>query len=201
MSAAFTRNPFDIIVMQLRSLISLPFLAALVTTPGTAQTAPEPPNAPVAVLMSAMYNDQANFKEASDSAKAGLATDSLRAHLQVALGDQVRSYPVTDSLATAPSAQEITGGIPCNVKVACALAVARAQEARWVVMSKVSKTSNLIWLLSAQLIRVDNGEIILDDSTELKGDPGVMIPKGMRIFADRVVRTVKAGGVANDFPS
>jgi hypothetical protein len=87
------------------------------------------------------------------------------------------------------------------VKVACALMVARAQHARWVVMTKVSKTSNLIWVLSAQLIRVENGAIILDDSTELKGDPDVMIRVGMRIFADRVVRTVHDGGVANDFPS
>ena len=81
------------------------------------------------------------------------------------------------------------------------MAVAQSQGTRRVVLTKVSKTSNLIWVLSAQLIRVATGEVILDDSTELKGEPEGMIRAGMRIFADRVVRTVRAGGVASDFPS
>ena len=68
------------------------------------------------------------------------------------------------------------------------------------VLTKVSKTSNLIWLLSAQLIRVRDSEIILDDSTELKGEPEAMIRVGMRIFADRVARTIREGGVASNFP-
>lgn len=117
------------------------------------------------------------------------------------MGNQIRPYEATDSAALAPEAQQLTGGVPCDVKVACALAVARQQAARWVVLTKVSKTSNLIWLLSAQLIRVETGEIVLDDSTELKGDPDAMIRVGMRIFADRVIRTVRAGGAANDFPT
>jgi hypothetical protein len=68
-------------------------------------------------------------------------------------------------------------------------------------MAKVSKTSNLIWLLSAQLVHVPSGTIVLDDSTELKGDPATMVRVGARIFAERVARTVRAGGVANDFPT
>ena len=68
-------------------------------------------------------------------------------------------------------------------------------------MTKVSKTSNLIWLLSAQLIRVSTGDIVLDDSTELKGDPGPMVRIGVRSFADRVTRAVKAGGYVTNFPS
>jgi hypothetical protein len=60
------------------------------------------------------------------------------------------------------------------------------------VMAKVSKTSNLIWLLTGQLIDVATGEIVLDDSTELKGDPEPMIRAGVRIFAERVARAVKA---------
>jgi hypothetical protein len=67
-------------------------------------------------------------------------------------------------------------------------------------MTKVSKTSNLIWLLSAQLIRVETGAIVLDDSTELKGSPTGMVPVGVRQFADRVARTVRAGGHATNYP-
>ena len=55
-------------------------------------------------------------------------------------------------------------------------------------MAKVSKTSNLIWLLTGQLINVGSGKIVLDDSTELKGDPEPMIRAGVRIFAERVAR-------------
>ena len=62
------------------------------------------------------------------------------------------------------------------------------------------QTSNLIWLLSAQLIRVATGAIILDDSTELKGEPGRMVRIGTRIFADRVVRAVQQGGYTTNFP-
>jgi hypothetical protein len=105
-----------------------------------------------------------------------------------------------DSLALSPAAHELTGGIPCNVKVSCAREVARRAGAPWVVLAKVSKTSNLIWLLTAQLVRVSSGEIILDDSTELKGDPATMVPVGARNFADRVARTVRRGGYATYYP-
>jgi hypothetical protein len=77
------------------------------------------------------------------------------------------------------------------VIVACARAVGRGVDAEWVVMAKVSKTSNLIWLLTGQLIDVATGEIVLDDSSELKGDPEPMIRAGVRIFAERVARTVE----------
>ncbi len=162
---------------------------------------PESPSAPVVVLSAALYNDQANLREASDSTKAGIGTAMLRDRLTDSLADQVLSYRVTDSLATSDWAREFTGGIPCTVKVSCALALATMQGGRWVVMTKVSKTSNLIWVLSAQLIRVSNGEIVLDDSTELKGEPELMVRIGMRQFADRVVRTVRSGGFATNYPS
>lgn len=178
-------------------------LALALAPPLFGQSSPralEAPDASVVVFTSALYNDQANLKEDIDSSRAVVATEVIRAGLQERLGAQVRSYAATDSAANSPMAHELGGGVPCNVKVSCAVAVARNQGARWVVLTKVSKTSNLIWLLSAQLIRVVNGEIILDDSTELKGEPESMIRVGMRIFADRVARTVREGGVANNFP-
>jgi len=166
-----------------------------------AQAGPEPPDAAITVLTTALYTDQANVREPSDSTKSGMGTAVLRERLKEQLGVQIRPFGITDSIAASPEAMEITGQVPCSVNVACSLMVGRRQDARWVVMTKVSKTSNLIWVLSAQLIRVENGEIILDDSTELKGDPDVMIRIGMGIFADRVVRTIHDGGVANNFPS
>jgi hypothetical protein len=153
------------------------------------------------VLSTALYNDQANVQEASDSTKAGVGSAVLRQRLTDSLRFQLLRTQITDSLEQAPAMRAVAGGIPCNVKVACALAVAKAQGGRWAVMSKVSKTSNLIWLLSAQLIHVTDGTIILDDSTELKGEPEGMVRVGMRQFADRVVRTIRAGGVATNYPN
>ena len=166
----------------------------------THQMGPESPTAMVAVLTAALYNEGANVREDSDSSSAELATAVLRDRLMEQLGDQLVPFAQVDSVADLSSSGDLTGGIPCNVVVACAREVARRVEAPWVVLAKVSKTSNLIWLLSSQLVRVSTGEIILDDSTELKGDPAVMVPVGARNFADRVARTVRRGGFATDFP-
>ena len=93
--------------------------------------------------------------------------------------------------AHGPEVRDLAGDHECNVILACARAVARDLGAQWVVLAKVSKTSNLIWLLTGQLVNVGTGEIVMDDSTELKGDPEPMIRAGVRIFAERVARTVK----------
>ena len=130
--------------MHPRAALLYALLQGGALTGAVAQSAPESPDAPIAVLTTAMYNDQANLKEPWDSAKAGLATQILRGRLQEELADQLRSFGVTDSAANSPEALELAGGVSCEVKVACALAVARGQGARWVVLTKVSKTSNLI---------------------------------------------------------
>jgi hypothetical protein len=160
----------------------------------------EPSRAPVAVLPTVLYNDQANLREATDSAQARLGQSVLRERLDALLTGQLRPFSLTDSLAQSAEFRLLAGGVPCGARVACSLAVARAAGARWAVLSKVSKTSNLIWLLTAQLIHVPDGEIVLDDSTELKGEPGLMVKIGMRQFADRAARTIRAGGVATNFP-
>ena len=80
---------------------------------------------------------------------------------------------MTDSAATSPEAHELAGGVSCEVKFASVRPI---------------DSSGL-------------GGDILDDSTELNGDPEAMIPVGMRIFADRVVRTVRSGGVTTDVPT
>lgn len=177
-----------------------PFLLALLAQLA-APTPLAPDSASVAVLPTVLYNDQANVREATDSAQARLGQSVLRGRLDSLLRGQVRPFTLTDSLAQSAEFRRLAGGVVCEARVACALAVARAAGARWAVLSKVSKTSNLIWLLSAQLIHVPDGEIVLDDSTELKGEPGLMVRIGMRQFADRVARTIRAGGVATNFPN
>jgi hypothetical protein len=149
-----------------------------------------PPGA-VAVLDVALYTAGANMQEASDSGRAGLATSVLRGKLAELLGPALADTVKVSRRAQAPQVRELAGDHPCNVIVACARAVARDVGAKWVVLAKVSKTSNLIWLLTGQLVNAKTGEIVMDDSTELKGDPDPMIRAGARIFAERVARTVK----------
>ncbi|MDH4130372.1 MAG: DUF3280 domain-containing protein, partial [Gemmatimonadota bacterium] len=201
--------PESLVIISAMTIASSRILAAVTlalvgASEGSAQatvpSGPESPSAAVAVLTAALYNEQANVREATDSARAALATSILRERLSAHLGNQVVPYHVVDSLALSPAAHDLAGGVPCNVKVNCAREVARQANARWAVLAKVSKTSNLIWLLTAQLVRVSTGEIILDDSTELKGDPETMVPVGARNFADRVARTVRRGGYATNYP-
>jgi hypothetical protein len=185
--------------LMLAAVLAIGMPAALQAQTGGPK-GPEPPDARVAVLPASLYNDQANVREASDSAKSGIATAALRERLTELLGPQLAPFGEVDSIAASPAAVALAGGPLCNAEVACARWAARHVGARWVVMAKVSKTSNLIWLLSAQLIRVENGEIILDDSTELKGEPAAMVRLGARIFAERVARTVRSGGYTTNFP-
>jgi hypothetical protein len=188
--------------------IPLPLLLAagvVLAAPAAAQSRPDPalesPTARVAVFSASIYNAQANVRAASDSDMADTATATLRGRLTEQLPGQLVPFALVDSAASSPDARRLAGGVACQVRVACAVAVGRGLGARWVVLAKVSKTSNLIWLLSAQLIRVADGGIVLDDSTELKGEPGAMTRVGTRIFADRVARTVRNGGVVNNFPT
>ena len=160
----------------------------------------EPPDAPVATLDVALYNAQANVQEAEDSARAVLASSVLHATLARLLPQQLADTAALQAGAT-HAARRTAGDHACNVVVACARAAAEAAGARWVVLAKVSKTSNLIWLLTGQLVHVPSGTIVLDDSTELKGDPDPMVRAGVRIFAERVARAVRAGGVTTDFPT
>lgn len=161
----------------------------------------EPPDARVAALDVALYNAQANVIERTDTARAVLATAVLDSTLRDLLGPQLAHPDTVQAAARSDSARVLAGAFPCDVIVACARYVAAKAGAPWVVLAKVSKTSNLIWLLTAQLIHAPSGRIVLDDSTELKGEPEAMVRAGARIFAERVARTVRAGGVANDFPA
>jgi uncharacterized protein DUF2380 len=194
--------------MRVRTVLLIAVLACARALPGQAQAATshpvpaplQPPDARVAVMGAALYNAQANLQEPTDARKAALADSVLRATLARLLPGQLADTAGLRAAAGADSLRALSGDQRCDVIVACARAAARAAGARWVVMAKVSKTSNLIWLLTAQLVDVPTGTIVLDDSTELKGDPETMVRVGARIFAERVARTVRAGGVTTNFP-
>jgi len=191
--------------MLLRFLLVCMVLVSVALRPARAQSVgfipQQPPGARVAALEVALYNAQANVQERTDAEKAALATGVLHATLAKLLPDQLADSVAVRAAGRSEPALALAGGQACNVVLACARAVARAVDAPWVVLAKVSKTSNLIWLLTAQLVHVPSGTIILDDSTELKGEPEAMVRAGTRIFAERVARTVRAGGVTTNFPT
>jgi hypothetical protein len=196
----------DFLTNSRRLSTCLAALATILMAPeAPAQThSPRPraaPTAKVVVLPVALYNAQANVQEASDTSQAVLSTEVLTGKLQELLGDQLIAGQRVADAAEAPDARATTGKQPCNVIVACARQVANDLAAPWVVLAKVSKTSNLIWLFTGQLIHAPSGEIILDDSTELKGETAAMVRAGSRIFAERVARTVRNRGIANNFPN
>lgn len=170
---------------------ALPLLALLALVPAAAASAQTAPPS-VAALNVALYTAGANMQEASDSGRALLATAVLRHTLDSLLGGRMADSSAIEAQARI-SAAAMGGDKACNVIVACARATGEALGAQWVVMAKVSKTSNLIWLLTGQLIDVRTGKILMDDSTELKGDPEPMIRAGVRIFAERVSRMVRSG--------
>jgi Protein of unknown function (DUF2380) len=191
---------------NLRAAVTLALLTAVLpardVSAQTGSIAPRAaPNATVVLFPVALYNAQANVQEGSDSGQAILSTQVLTAKLQELLGNELLTGQRVLDRASSPEAQATAGKQPCNVIVACARQVATSLDAPWVVIAKVSKTSNLIWLFTGQLIHAPSGEIILDDSTELKGETQAMIRAGSRIFAERVARTVRQGGVANNFPN
>ena len=189
---------------MLRLLLPVFVIASIGSRPVRAQSAEpgprEPPEARVAALDVALYNAQANVQEPSDAQKATLATSVLLATLGKLLPGQVADSTEVAAAAGSDAALRLAGGQSCNVIIACARAVGHAVDAPWAVIAKVSKTSNLIWLLTAQLVHVPSGSIVLDDSTELKGEPDAMVRAGARIFAERVARSIRAGGVTTNFP-
>ena len=159
----------------------------------------EPPGALVAALDVALYNANATVQAPTDAAAAALATDVLLATLAKLLPGQIADSAAVQAAARSDAALAVSGKHPCNVIVACARAVAQAVDARWVVLAKMGKVAT-VWLLTAQLVHVPSGAIILDDSTELTGQEP-MVRAGARNLAGRVARTVRAGGVASNFPT
>jgi len=142
----------------------------------------------VAVFDLAFYGAHANSIEPGDSALAGVTTAALRGHVASLPGVVLIDTTALQAAAHAPGPRDSAGGHPCNVVVACARAAARTVHARWAVTGTLSKTSNLIWIYSGQLIDVETGAIALDDEYELKGNSRDMAPQGARVFTERIAK-------------
>jgi TolB-like protein len=126
----------------------------------------------------------ANVLEPGDTAIVHAATSRLLATLRAFDGVAVVD---SEKVAAAVTAAEADGN-PCDN--ACAQVVARRLGARWVVKGVVLKTSNLVWILRADLLDAPTGKVILADSYELKGDAARMAPAGAHVFAQRIERAV-----------
>jgi len=171
-------------------LVSALAVVALAHPPIAAQSSPRP-----ALLLAdlAFNGAAANAIQPGDTAIAHIATERLRADL-----GRSATFAVLDSVRAADALG--SGGVPraqCSASVQCARAAAQKAGARWVVTGTVNKVSNLIWYLSAQLIDVASGRLVLDDSFELKGPRDEMVPRGASSFARRIeTAAARQGGEA-----
>jgi len=156
-------------------------------TAGDAAGAPR-----IAMLDLAFYGKRANSLEPGDPELASEGTARVRAQILDSDGVVLLDSAAVAAAQSLPAVVAAAQGKECNVIIACARAVGQALGVPWVVTGKVSKTSNLIWIFSGQLIDVATGKLVMDDEYELKGDAHDMVAAGARAFARRVVR--KVGG-------
>ena len=158
----------------------------------SAPTRAESGAARVAMLDLAFYGKRANSLEPGDPGLAVEGTQRVRAQILDSDGVVLVDSAAVAAAQATPAVVAAAQGKECNVVIACARAVGQSLGVPWVVTGKVSKTSNLIWIFSGQLINVATGELVMDDEYELKGDAHDMVAAGARAFARRVVR--KVGG-------
>jgi hypothetical protein len=144
----------------------------------------------IAMLDLAFYGKRANDLFPGDTAMASTATTVMRKGLTGQPGIIFVDSLAVAKTASGPTAMALVQDVPCNVVVACARQVGKELAADWVVMGKISKTSDLIWIFSGELINVASGKLVLDDSYELKGIASDMVPKGAEVFARRVAKKV-----------
>ena len=185
----------SIVFLASRCAVVCTAALSIFAVPGVrAQSGSSSGQAPVKVAMLdlAFYGKRANDIFPGDTAMADTATAVMRKALASAPGISFADAQSVASAAASPTAKAIVEDRPCNVVVACARSVGQQLGAKWVVMGKISKTSDLIWIFSGELIDVASGKLVLDDSYELKGIAKDMVPKGAEVFARRVAKKVTA---------
>jgi hypothetical protein len=180
-------------VVACAAVLSIAFVPGVRAQSGSS-SASEPVK--VAMLDLAFYGKRANDIFPGDTSMADTATAVMRRELGSAPGITFVDAAAVAKAAASPATKAIVQDRPCNVVVACARAVGQELGATWVVMGKISKTSDLIWIFSGELIDVASGKLVLDDSYELKGIAKDMVPKGAEVFARRVAKKVTAGNAA-----
>ena len=191
-SIPFSASRYVAICAAALSIAALPGLRAQSGSSSPKAAANAPVNAPVKVAMLdlAFYGKRANDIFPGDTSMADTATAVMRKALAAAPGIDFVDAASVARAATSSTAKAIVEDRPCNVVVACARSVGQQLGAKWVVMGKISKTSDLIWIFSGELIDVASGKLVLDDSYELKGIAKDMVPKGAEVFARRVAKKV-----------
>ena len=169
-----------------RFVSTLTIAGAVAHRPATAQSSARP----IILLADFAFNGAAaNAIQPGDTAVADVATERMRADLS-----QSGTFAVLDSSRAAAALGSVD--LPpaqCGASVQCVRDAARKIGARWAVTGTVTKVSNLIWYLSAQLIDVTSGRFILDDSFELKGPRDEIVPRGASSFARRIEKAAARG--------
>jgi uncharacterized protein YjbI with pentapeptide repeats len=162
---------------------------AMLAGSGTAQTAGQQR---LAVFDMAFYGRGANSLEPGDPLVAAMTDSILRADLE----DSGRFQLVDSTQLTQALTQAEAAGREC-VTLECRRALAGKLGASWMVTSKLSKTSNLIWYLSGQLTNTANGRRLLDDEFELKGIAEDIAKGGAHSLARRIVRAASSAAVVD----
>ena len=175
-----------------RRALSCAAALTIAVSGAVAQSGSSSPKAQVKVAMLdlAFYGKRANDIFPGDTAMASTATSVMRKGLTGQAGITFFDSASVAKTASGPKAMAVVQDVPCNVVVACAREVGKELGADWVVMGKISKTSDLIWIFSGELIDVASGKLVLNDSYELKGIASDMVPKGAEVFARRVAKKV-----------
>lgn len=69
---------------------------------------------------------------------------------------------------------------------ACAVAVGKATGADYVLAATLRKISNLVWLVTGEVVEAATGRVMAAETLEMKGVPGEMVPTGIAVLARRL---------------
>jgi uncharacterized protein YjbI with pentapeptide repeats len=151
------------------------------------ETGPPPP---LALYPVAFYGKGANSLEQRDPLVAAMTDSILRSDLQ----NSARFELIPPERISSALSDTTAGGIEC-VTLECRRSVSRKLGAAWMATAKLSKTSNLIWYLSAQLTEVATGRRLLDDEFELKGVAEDIAKGGAHSLARRIIKAATSVAV------
>jgi uncharacterized protein YjbI with pentapeptide repeats len=157
-------------------------LAALGVAPAAAQGASE--RIPVAVVEFVTVDASAYPNADSVRAVLGSSGRTPEAWLAADLAAGGRYAPVAG--ADVAAALRARGLAPRDCDVACAVALGRELGVVRVVTGRVSRVSNLIWLLRGTMVDVPAAQVRHHDEFEIKGDIVDLLPRAMRALARRL---------------
>jgi hypothetical protein len=165
-----------------RSLMMLGTLLAMTAIPIHAQSTPTARLSLVALPVE-LDMGGANFELEGDARIALDADGLLRGHL----GSNGR-YTLHSLDRTEAATRTVMQSDEHCVQKACALAIGREMGADRVLLTTLTKLSNLIWFVNGFLLDTRTGEVLNTESLELKGNPADMVRGGMASFARRMSR-------------